>query len=142
MLNLPSPVPDMETRDFWDQAKHGVLTAQQCQACGSLQFPAYACCQRCNATDLKWSAVSPHGTIYTWTTVHRSPRAEFAGRVPYTLVVVEIDGVKGLRYPGLLVNSPPGQPKIGLGVTVTFEEISDGYRLPVWRLDGDEPESE
>lgn len=132
-LDMPAPIPDQDSEGYWAAAERGILTGQRCLDCGLVVFPPFACCRRCSSMRFEWSPVPQQGVIYTWTTIYRSPRPEFAKHVPYTVAVIDVEGVYG-RYPGILVDCPPLGARIGDKVTVGFEKIQGGFTLPVWRI--------
>lgn len=56
-------------------------------------------------------------------------------KLPYAVVVVELDEQKGLITIGN-IDCPIEAIDIGMPVEVTFEKINDEVTLPQWRLAG------
>jgi uncharacterized OB-fold protein len=80
-----------------------------------------------------WVPSSGRGHIYTWTTVYRSTRPEFANDVPYTLAVVELQDFP-VRIPARLKGVAPGSVRIGAEVEVRFDDLTDEVSLMHWVL--------
>jgi uncharacterized OB-fold protein len=60
----------------------------------------------------------------------------FDHKLPYAVVVVEMDDQKGLFTVGN-VDCPLEAIKIGLPLEVTYEKLTDEVTLPQWRLAGE-----
>jgi uncharacterized OB-fold protein len=58
----------------------------------------------------------------------------FQERVPYVVVLVELDEDPSLRLVGNLLDCPAEKIRIGSPVRVAFEDLGDGIVLPQWRL--------
>ena len=68
------------------------------------------------------------GVIYTFSVVHRSSHAK--PPVPYVLAVVAL--AEGAYMTTNIINVDPDSVYIGMPVTVAFEELQNGERLPVF----------
>jgi len=128
----PLPVWDEQTKGFWDAAREHVLAVQTCTSCGTASFPPWAACRTCHAREFVWAPTSGLGTIYTWTTVFRSTRPEFADQVPYTLAVVELDDHPGVLVPARFPGIEPLKATIGVRVKATFEDVTPEVTLLRW----------
>jgi hypothetical protein len=58
----------------------------------------------------------------------------FADRVPYAVVLVELEEDPTLRLVGNVLDAEPHEVEIGSPVEVAFEELSEEITLPQWRL--------
>jgi len=125
----PLPQPTADTQPYWDAARKSQLLLQRCNACGRYQFYPRPYCVKCLA-DISWVPSEGRGRIYTYTVVHRPPSPALERRIPYTVVVVDLD--EGVR---MLANLVEGVPAVGARVRVTFEKISDDVTLPQFRVD-------
>jgi hypothetical protein len=68
---------------------------------------------------VEWRKVSPTGTVYTFTVVHRSLLpGDHKHETPYVNALVESDDVPGCRIPSLLVNLGDREPECGMRVTL------------------------
>jgi hypothetical protein len=126
---IPLPRPTELSRPHWDGCREGVLRAQRCSACGRFVFIPQPVCTHCQADALAWVDCRGRGTLYSFTTVHRPQRPEFA--VPYTVAIVELD--EGFFMLTNLVEFDASELRIGMPVEVTFRRMSDEIALPLFR---------
>ena len=86
--------------------REGRLTAPWCAACDRSWLRATPTCPRCGSSNWQYRDISHTGSAYTWVTVHRALDESFADDVPYTVVVVELDG--GARMNARLLGAGEG----------------------------------
>ena len=126
----PAPHPSPLTQPYWEGAAQGVLRIQHCADCGKARhYPRYIC-DDCHSFETVWKESGGRGTVHSWTVAHHAFHPGFAGELPYTLVVVDLeDGVRALgRYA-----EPSGEGlRLGLPVRLGFIEGGGGYRLPTF----------
>lgn len=97
------------------------LLGSACASCGTRLFPARTFCPACKAgAGLAQVALSPLGTVHSWTIVRQAP----AGRpTPYTLAYVDLDdGVRLLAQ----VDHPGREPAIGMRVALALAPVDAG----------------
>jgi len=128
---LPLPVPDEDSRPFWDYCREGELRAQRCTACGRLRYPARPTCPECGSTDLEWQLLTGRGKVYTFAISHQAIHPALEGRVPFTTLIVELD--EGLRMTSNLVEASP-PVEIGTAVEVSFDRVNDEITLPRFKV--------
>lgn len=128
--NRPLPVPDGDTRPYWDAAKEHRLAVQRCQDCGDTIFYPRSVCPACMSDRIEWINASGRGVIYSYTVIHRAPPG-FGDSVPY--VVALIDLVEGVRLMSNVVN-PASDVRIGAPVEVVFDDVTPEVTLPKFRL--------
>jgi len=107
---------------FWDGARRHELLLQRCSACGRHWHPPSEFCPHCRSSTWAWVAAAGGGTIYSFTVVHHAVHPVLADRLPYTVVLVDLD--EGAR---VVARSPGAQPEIGRRVTrglADYDEIS------------------
>lgn len=129
---LPSaaPVFDADTEPHWRGAAAGRLMLPRCEQCGAFVWIPRPYCP----TDLsptRWVEASGRGVVYSYTTVHRGERA-YAKRPPFVLAYVEL--AEGPRVMTNIVGCPPGEIRIGMPVTVTFDPADDDPALAIPRF--------
>ncbi len=85
-----------------------LLGYARCPRCGHVQAGDAAHCARCGQAGLEHAISAGHGRIHSWTTVHRAPSAAFKDRVPYTIVLVDMEEghrlmavLQGLQEPAM-----------------------------------------
>ena len=74
---------------------------------------------------------SGRGVVHTFSIVHQVFRPELAGRVPYNVVVVELE--EGPFFHSNVVDCPNEAIHIGMPVEVTFDDVTDEITLPRFR---------
>lgn len=110
------------TQPFWDAVASRTLALPKCSVCGRWQWYPEANGTDCEGGVLQWHVVASTGTLYSRTRVHRNflPGAPIA--VPYSVGLVDLDGVEGPR----LVASVDDDVAIGDLVVARFEERAHG----------------
>jgi uncharacterized OB-fold protein len=124
----PIPVPNEDSRKFWDACRENKLLLQQCKACGHVRFYPRILCTECGSTETTWIELSGRGNVYSHTTIHRAPSAAFKADVPYVLALVSLE--EGGRMMTNIVGCKPEQVAIDMPVKVIFEKYSDEIYVP------------
>ncbi len=143
--SAPPVLPDVDDQvaaPFWRGAHEGRLLVQSCGACETPRFPPRLFCAQCASPNIGWRQSKGGGRIWSWVVAHGPTLPAFADRVPYPVVVVELDDMPAIRMvgnlvaaPGAAIDSVPTSAiSIGMPVTVSFETIAHGVVLPMWRL--------
>lgn len=125
------PIPDDYTATWWDAASDGRLLVVRCRACGEAHYYPRPFCPRCGADDVSWEEASGRATLYTWSVVHQNDLPPFRDKVPYVAAVVDLD--EGPRMSTNVVGAEPMDLRVGMRLVVTFEELADGFHIPVFR---------
>jgi len=125
----PLPRPTALSQPFWDACREGRLMVQRCRDCGHHEFIPQPCCGACLSGTLDWVESSGRGVVYSHTTVYRPQQPSF--RVPYTIVVVELE--EGWHMVSNLLGVAPADIRVGLPVEVFFEKRSQEITLPFFR---------
>jgi uncharacterized OB-fold protein len=129
-LPAPAPVVVPETEVFWAATADGRLLLPHCPACGSTFWYPRGLCTSCGSTDIEWVDASGHGTIYSFTVIHRGEGA-YRVATPYVVAYVELD--EGPRILTNVVDCDPGAVEVGQGVQVVFHDTGEGNALPRFR---------
>ena len=127
----PLPVPNEDTRVYWEACSRHELLLQRCDACGQVQFYPRALCSGCLSSDLSWQKATGGGTVYSYTVVHRPPTPAFANDVPYVVALIDLD--EGVRMMSHVIDCPPEKVFVGQKVQVAFRDESPEISLPVFR---------
>jgi hypothetical protein len=123
------PVPDADTKPYWDGIADGELRLQRCEGCGAAVFYPRAVCPHCFGGPLRWFTATGTGRVHSYTVVHRA-FGEFAGQTPFTVALVDLD--EGVRMMTRIVGASRGSVEIGMRVQLTVEQIGDAD-LPRFR---------
>ena len=130
------PLASEQTRPYWDGAKDGKLTIQRCQSCGYYNHPPNYMCVNCKDRDaeLKWEAVSGNGTLYTHYICYDTSISGFEEKVPYAVILVELDEQPGLILMSNILNHQYdvfGKGlEMGLPLEVIFDKADDDTYVP------------
>lgn len=130
----PLPLPDDATAPFWEACHRHEFVMQRCAACKRLRFPPRPMCPHCQSFDCEWSPVSGRGTVFSFVVAHAPVLPAFQSRVPFPVLLVELDEDPGLRMIGNLLGGPSEALRIGARVEVAFEQIAPDVTLPQWKL--------
>ena len=131
-------VPDVTDRDqagFWAAARRGELVVQVCEPAGHILHLPRGYCSRCDSFAVEWRVVDGRAHAHTWTTVEHTVDSAFPA--PYTVVLVELDEVPGVRF----VTHLDGRPELSAATAldVRFQRIDDQVTLPRWVVVGEGP---
>jgi uncharacterized OB-fold protein len=124
------PPADEVSEPFWEATRDGRLLVQWCLDCDGPVFFPRAVCPRCLGTALEWRPSHGTGTVYAATVEHRPQNPMMADRAPYVVALVDVDD--GWRMLTGVVGCDPDEVVVGMRVTVTWEALSDGRRLPLF----------
>ena len=138
MADRPVPNPRGEELIFFTDAKEGRLSFQVCDDCATRIGYPHVVCPNCLSDRLTRRNSAGSGTVHSFTTLHRAGHPVMADRVPYTVVLVDLDeGVRVLADLADGGDGTPTPPRIGMPVEVFFEELTDELSIPRFRaVDG------
>jgi uncharacterized OB-fold protein len=134
---FPRPVPDGDSRPYWEGLARGELLIQRCAACGRFVFYPRSFCPHCSSDQLVWTAARGTGVVYSYTVVHQA-YGPFAGQTPFVVALIDLD--EGVRMMARITHAGgrDGEPTesvcIGARVRVIFERIDDDLTLPYFAL--------
>ena len=76
----------------------------------------------------EWKPAGTTGTLHSFTVADHQVHPAYP--VPYTIVLVDLDDVPGVRLLGNLDGAP--DLTIGMPMRVRFDQLADGVVLPNW----------
>jgi len=117
--------------EFYEYCKKHELRFQRCTGCGTWRHVPRDMCAKCGSFNWEWAQSSGKGTLFSWTTVMQPMLPQFADRVPYSPVVIEMD--EGVRILSELVDVPNEELRLGLPVEVAFDDVTPEVTLPKFR---------
>lgn len=124
---LVRPVRTEINDGFWAAAQKGRLVVQRCAECGELRYPPTGRCPRCLSAEWGWHEVSGRGELLSYVVVHQKYHAAWADRVPYNVVLVQLD-----EGPRMFSNVEPLfhlDLEVGMRVRAVFVD-EDGLSVP------------
>ena len=129
----PAPLPDHDTRPFWEGCQQGELRAQQCTRCGRFRWPPQGFCPACYSWEHTWTRLSGRGTVSAFSVVHHSAVPAFKDDVPYVVALITLDGTDGrVAITSNVVDCPWETVAVGIAVEIVFHAISEAV-LPRFR---------
>jgi uncharacterized OB-fold protein len=124
---LPAPEDDA-TAEFWAFCSAGELRFQRCSACATWRHVPRPLCAACGAEAFAWERSSGEGRLHSWTVTHQPLIRDFAEATPYVVAIVEL--AEGVRMACGLRGLAPEALALDFPLTVLFEEVAPGVRLP------------
>lgn len=124
---IPVPAPSPASAPFWDATRRRELTVQRCKSCARLVWYPRFVCPHCGGSSLEWEKLSGDGVVYAVSVHHRAALPTLADRVPYSVVLVDLD--EGVR---LMSNVFGSAPAVDDRVTLAWVPLDDGRNLPVF----------
>ncbi len=124
------PLPDADSRFFWEAGRDGVLRILGCNSCDHLIQPPTPVCPKCLGRDVAPRDMSGRGKVWSFT-VNVHPWFPDM-KLPYILASVELDEQPGLRLTTHVTDIDPREVRIGMPVEVYFREEEDVW-IPSFR---------
>jgi uncharacterized OB-fold protein len=131
MIENLAPVPDEVTQEWWDATREKRLLLQSCNSCQHAQHYPRTVCVSCGASDLEWIPSAGNGVVDSYTVVHRAPHPDL--ETPYVIARIRLDD--GPTLLSRIVDFDEAVLACDLRVSLKWQDIPGGYRLPVFRLD-------
>jgi uncharacterized protein len=138
------PPVGQESGPYWEATREGRLLVQWCTACDRGVFYPRAFCPYCPPTGeaagtrrlgdtLEWREASGRATVHAAVVEHRPEAAgvSFSGGEPYCIALIDLE--EGVRMMTNIVGCPPSDVHSGMAVTVSWQPLSDGRQLALFR---------
>lgn len=123
--SLPTPVA--LGAEWYAALARGELRFQRCGGCRRWRHPPRYLCPGCGSEQWEWAPVSGRGELFSWTVTHQPLHPGFADRVPYPIVVVELE--EGVRVVCGVDDLEPSDFRLGLPVALVAEPVNDEIGL-------------
>lgn len=120
---IPSPEPNIETKEYWAAAQEGKLLLKRCTGCGEHFHYPRAICPFCDNGETEWTEAKGTGKIYTFSVMRRVP-------APYCIAFVTLD--EGVTMMSNIVDCDFDAVRIGDRVQVTFRPSDNGQAVPMF----------
>ncbi len=127
----PLPIPNEDTKPFWDGLKEHRLRIQKCRQCGQFRFPPRVICPHCMSLESEWVEIKGMGTVYSFTIVHHAYTPAYESEIPYVVAIVELE--EGIRLITNIIGCKPEQVQIGMPVELAFEDVTPEFTLHKFR---------
>lgn len=126
---MPLPGIEAYSRPFWEACNAHRLLVQRCADCGTHRSPQKPVCASCGCFDYGWSESQGLGRVFTYTIVHHTPHPSARERLPYNIAVIELEDCDRVLLLSNVVDCPDEALRVGLPVTLVWEERTDGQSL-------------
>lgn len=130
-MGLPLPEVTPENEAFWTGGAAGELRIIACTQCDHRIHPPQLICPKCLSRDVVPVISSGAGKIHSYTINRQQWLPDL--KVPYALVVVDLDDQPGVRLTAQLETDDLSSVAIGACVSIDFEERADVF-VPFFRL--------
>ena len=127
----PLPQPSLDNEEWWAGLRRHELLVQECPDCGKLTHLPQPMCPACRSLNRSWRRSTGKGKVYSWVVLHRPSHPYFADKVPYPVVLVEME--EGFRVVGN-IDWPHDKLREGLPVEADFEDVSEEVSLLRFRV--------
>ncbi len=131
MYRLPLPRVGGHSAEFYKFCTQHELRFQRCEECRTWRHIPRDMCAKCGSFDWEWARSSGKGTVFSWTTATQPMMPQFADKVPYSPVIVELE--EGVRMVTWLTDVKPDELKLGMPVVLTFNDVTPEMSLPMFR---------
>lgn len=125
------PRIDEESRGYWEALQRHELYFQRCGSCRTDRFPTRAVCPNCLSSGVEWIRSAGRGTVYSFTVTYQNQAPGFREEVPYVVAVVQL--AEGPRMMTNLVECAPDDVRVGMAVTVVFDDVTPEVTLAKFR---------
>ncbi len=131
MSERPLPkIDELDTAEFWAATKEKELRYQQCANCSTIIFYPRRVCSGCTNGKLEWKVSKGLGSIYTYSIVRLSYHPFFKQKLPYVVAYIDLD--EGLRILSNVIEHDPETIKIGMKVSLEWEE-HENLNIPLFK---------
>lgn len=120
---IAPPVPDVETKPFWEAAAEGRLLIKRCNSCGNAHYYPRTICPFCFSTDTQWQDASGEGVIYSFSIMRRAAP-------PYCIAYVTL--AEGVTMMTNIVACDLDAIQIGQRVRLAFRPSDGGPPVPMF----------
>lgn len=125
------PAESVAGAPFWAATRERRLVLPWCLACARPHWFPRDFCPHCLGSALEWREASGQGEVYALSVMPKPANPAMAGREPYAVALVDL--AEGVRMMTNIVGADADDVAIGQAVTVTWEPLSDGRHLPLFR---------
>ena len=125
--DAPSGKMTQQAAAYQTSPKNG----QRCTDCATWRHIPRDMCAKCGSFEWEWARSSGKGTVFSWTTAMQPMMPQFADKIPYSPVIVELD--EGVRMVTWLTDVKPDELKLGMPVELVFDDVTPTVALPLFR---------
>jgi uncharacterized OB-fold protein len=120
MSDRPVPIPDRDSKPWWEAVARHELIQQRCTSCGRWRWPPRALCSECGSFESEWARATGTGTVVSFIRTHHSFLPTMPA--PFYTVFVAVDEQRDIIMPGSWHAESP--PAIDMQVQVFYDDIA------------------
>src|SRR5438132_12405841 len=124
-MKRTAPMPSARSEKYWHSGADGKLRICRCQDCGRYMHPPMPSCPKCYGQNVDFDPVSGKATIHSFTINRYQWRPNMPP--PYVVAEVELVEQEGLKLTTNIVDADFAKLKVGMPVSVKFEQTEDFY---------------
>ncbi len=124
----PLPIPNADTRTFWEGCRNHQLRFQKCGKCGLVRWPPSIICPKCHSLEHGWVLAGGKGEVFTYAVYHQAFHAAFQKDLPYVVAVIHLE--EGPHILSSLVGCDHRQVRCGMPVRLVWEDRPEGISIP------------
>lgn len=121
--------PSFTIEQFYKGVSQKRLMGGKCKKCRKIHLPPRPLCDKCLSKEFEWVEIPKTGKLLTYTVIHVAP-PQFQNMAPYIVGIVQLE--KEVKIPGIIKGAAPEQVKIGMQLTLEFEESPQTQQWPQW----------
>ena len=115
---------------FWDASRDERLVIPYSTATGEPFWYPREVAVDSLGDGVEWREASGKGTVYAVSVQHNAGMGRDPAEGPYAVVLVDLP--EGIRIMSNVVGCDPDAVTVGMAVTVSWHELSDGRKLPMF----------
>ena len=129
-MNLPPWQRGRVALGITAAAAEGRFELQECEACGTVQYPPREACRKCLSAALRWREQSGEGNLLGVTTLHHSNDLFFRERLPWRLGLVHLDsGPTLMVHMHGEVGDAPSRVRVGARLDRAGQAVLIGFPM-------------
>ncbi len=135
--DVPIPAAEVWEQAFWDHCAERRLMFQACADCGTLRHPPMPFCPNCRSRRTGWLEAKGPAILFSHTRTHHPSHPALNEAVPYWIAVVEFPEMQNVRLLTNLIDMGETEVRIGMPLSLVWEEPQPGKVLPRFTVAGD-----
>ena len=132
-MDRPLPVIDDANRHYWEGRTGAPPGDAALRRVPTLGCTRHRACPAARPRPWRPAELRGEGHVYSWSVMRSPGNPGFEDRLPYAVLVVELEEQRGLFTIGNIVDSELDDIAIGMPLEVTWEDLTDEITLPQWR---------
>jgi uncharacterized OB-fold protein len=129
-MKVMEPAESSLSRPYWEATRDERLVLPWCTDCERFFWYPRVVCPSCLGEEIEWREAAGTGEVHAVSVMHKTGMGRDPADGPYAVAVVEL--AEGVRMLTNIVGVEPGAVTVGMAVRVTWHELSDGRKLPMF----------